>query len=165
MPLQITLVALGGALGSVLRYLVSVLAIRVASGAAPPAGSSTPGLTTVTPFPWGTLLVNLVGCLAIGLIAAFTAHRHAEGVTVTPFAALDRDAKLFFVTGVLGGFTTFSAFGIETLSLARDGSPARAGVYVAASVLLGLVLAWAGWTLGLRLAPSPGPGAPPVAPN
>lgn len=154
MPLQITLVALG----SVLRYLVSLAALRFASGRASPDAS--PGLSPVVAFPWGTLCVNLSGCLAIGLLAALTAHRHAEGVTTMPFAALDRDAKLFLVTGLLGGFTTFSAFGIETLSLARDGAPGRAAAYVVASVLLGLALAWAGWSIGLRLGAGQAP--PPV---
>jgi CrcB protein len=139
------LVFVGGGLGSVLRFLIAVLAFRAAG----------PG------FPWGTLAVNLTGCLAIGLIAGFTAHRHAEGVTVAPFANLDHSARLLLVTGLLGGFTTFSAFGVETIDLFRQNQPGKAAFYVLASVLVGLVLAWAGWRMGLRIAPP----APPLSPG
>lgn len=151
---HLALVAAGGGIGSVLRYLVSVWTYRIGPTPTPsPGAAAAPGIAPVVVFPWGTLGVNLLGCLAIGVVAGLTAHRHAEGITFTPFAAIDRDAKLFLVTGLLGGFTTFSAFGIETLSLLRDGAPARAATYIAASVLLGLALAWVGWTLGLRIAP------------
>ncbi len=139
------LVFVGGGLGSVLRFLIALLAFRAAG----------PG------FPWGTLAVNLTGCLAIGLIAGFTAHRHAEGVTVAPFAGMDHSARLLLVTGLLGGFTTFSAFGVETADFFRLNQPGKAALYVLASVLLGLVLAWFGWKIGLRAAPP----APPLAPG
>lgn len=149
---HLALVAIGGGIGSALRYLVSVWTYRLGPSQTPPGGSPA-GIAPLVAFPWGTLAVNLIGCLAIGALAGWTAHRHAEGITVAPFAAMDRDAKLFVVTGLLGGFTTFSAFGIETIALLRDGAPARAAAYIVASVLLGLTLAWIGWTIGLRLAP------------
>lgn len=160
---HLALVAVGGGIGSALRFLVSVWAARLSSEGAGAGGGvvggavapASPGIAPVVVFPWGTLIVNLAGCLAIGLIAALTAQRSAEGVTLAPFAGMDRDARLFLVTGLLGGFTTFSAFGIETLSLLRDGAAGRAVAYLLASVLLGLALAWAGWALGLRFAPAP----------
>lgn len=130
-------VFLGGGFGATARYSIALLAFRI----------SGPG------FPWGTLVVNLIGCAAIGVVAGLTAHRHAGGLSVAPFASMDHTARLILVTGFLGGFTTFSAFGIETTDLLRLGQPGRAAAYVLASVLLGLALAWIGWTLGLRFAP------------
>lgn len=131
------LVFLGGGFGATARYSVSLLAFRIAG----------PG------FPWGTLVVNLAGCAAIGAIAGLTAHRHAGGLSITPFASMDHAARLILVTGFLGGFTTFSAFGIETTDLLRLGQPGRAATYVLASMILGLAFAWIGWTMGLRFAP------------
>lgn len=131
------IVFVGGGLGAACRYLVAVLAFRVAG----------PG------FPWGTLGVNLAGCLAIGVIAGLTAHRHAEGVSVAPFAGMDHAARALLVTGFLGGFTTFSSFGIETVDLLRLQQPGKAAAYVLLSVLIGLALAWGGWRLGLWMAP------------
>ena len=96
-------VALGGAAGSVLRYLIS-LALPTAS------------------FPWPTLSVNILGSAAIGVAAGF---------------GLQGEARLLLVTGFLGGFTTFSAFSLETASLAER-SPALAALYILASVGLGL---------------------------
>lgn len=96
------LVALGGALGAVLRYLM------VASIGAPLA----------------TLVVNVLGCLAIG--ALFAALGPREGW------------QLFLMTGVLGGFTTFSAFSLDTLKLIQSGQTLQAIGYVAASVVLSL---------------------------
>ncbi|MGP1308922.1 MAG: fluoride efflux transporter CrcB [Phycisphaerales bacterium] len=135
-------VFLGGGAGAAARFVVGVALMRLAG----------PG------FPWGTLAVNLAGCLLIGLIAGFTAHRHAEGLTVAPFAGMDHTARLILVTGFLGGFTTFSAFGIETVDLLRLQQPGRAAAYVLASVVVGIALAWAGWRIGLRIAPP----APPL---
>lgn len=134
------IVFLGGGAGCVLRYFVSLAAYRLAG----------PG------FPWGTLAVNLAGCVSIGLIAGL-ASRHgapSQDGLPTPFAGLDHSVRLLLVTGLLGGFTTFSAFSIETVDLLRLAQPARAATYVLASVLLGLTLAWVGWRLGMRLAPA-----------
>ena len=124
-------VALGGALGSVARFAIAtVLAERLACT-----------------FPWMTLLVNASGSLAIGLLASLGAH----GVRVldTP------DAKAFLMVGILGGFTTFSAFSLQTLDLARAGAwPAAAG-YVALSLLFCLGGVSLGYALGGVLAGRP----------
>jgi CrcB protein len=86
--------------------------------------------------PIATLLVNVTGCLAFGLAAGWLARESDS-------------ARLFALTGVLGGYTTFSTFGAESVSLART-SPARAAAYVLASVALGLVAFGAGaWMSGL----------------
>lgn len=106
-------VAAGGALGSVGRYLLSLGVLAIS-----PAGWR---------FPFGTFVVNLLGCFCIGALAG-VAERHGvrEGV------------RLFVGVGVLGGFTTFSTFGLETWELLRRQEWALAGGYVAGSVLLGL---------------------------
>jgi CrcB protein len=113
-------VALGGALGSVARYAVSLGAVRWLG-----AG-----------FPWGTLLVNVAGSFAIGLLAALA--------TADGRPALGADARAFVMIGILGGFTTFSSFSLETLTLARTGALGAA----AANVGLSLVLCLAGVSLG-----------------
>ena len=92
-------------------------------------------------FPFGTLLVNLTGCLAIGLLLGFAEARDT----------LSREARLLLVTGFLGSYTTFSAFGWETYDLARSDEMLRSVVYVLASVTLGIVAVWAGANLA-RLA-------------
>ena len=107
---NILLVGAGGFLGAVARYGAACLA----------------GLLWKHQFPLGTLLVNLVGCFLIGLL--LPGERSLAG----------EQGRLFLVVGVLGGFTTFSAFGWETLHLWRTGSPGLAAAYVLGSVLLGL---------------------------
>lgn len=121
--LQVTLVAVGGALGSVLRYL--------ASGA---AHGLWPGLL----FPVGTLAVNVAGSLAIGLVGGLAETRHF----------LVPELRVFLFTGLLGGFTTFSAFAFESLGLALDAAWVRFALNIAAQLLLGLGAAWAGYGLG-----------------
>jgi CrcB protein len=114
-------VALGGALGSVARFACSGLAARwIGLG-----------------FPWGTLFVNVAGSFAIGLLASLAAP---DGRPL-----LGADARAFLIVGVLGGFTTFSSFSLETLTLARNGSAGAAGLYVAASLLACLTAAWLGF--------------------
>lgn len=93
-------------------------------------------------FPWGTLAVNLLGCLGIGAL--------------TGLAGGDRgwftdNVRSLLVTGLLGGFTTFSAFGNETISLFRNGDTLTAILYVLASVLIGLAAVWTGYKLGTVL--------------
>ena len=105
-------VALGGALGSVARYACSITAARWLG-----AG-----------FPWGTLFVNVTGSFAIGLLAAL--------VTADGRPLLGADARAFVIVGVLGGFTTFSSFSLETLNLARSGALGLAILNVAGSVVL-----------------------------
>jgi len=118
----LALVALGGGFGAACRYLLSGLLMRGTAGG----------------FPLGTLTVNLIGCLLIGLWAGL-ATRHAW---------LNGELRLLLVTGVLGGFTTFSVFGLESLQLLRRGEMALTGLYVGGSVLLGLVMVAVGWRLG-----------------
>jgi fluoride exporter len=107
-------VAAGGALGSVARYGVGNLARAIAPGWAPW-------------MPWGTLAVNVMGSFAIGLLFAWFAARPASDVL-----------RLGLITGVLGGFTTFSAFSVETLELLRSGGATSALVYIGATLALGL---------------------------
>jgi CrcB protein len=117
-------VALGGALGSVLRFAIAtVLAERLAH-----------------PFPWLTLLVNASGSFAIGLLASLGAH----GVRMLDTA----DARAFLMVGILGGYTTFSSFSLQTLELARAGAWGAAGGYIALSLLLCLGGVWLGYALG-----------------
>ena len=114
-------VALGGALGSVARYACSVAAVRWLGFA----------------FPYGTLFVNVAGSFAIGVLAALVA---ADGRPL-----LGADARAFLMVGVLGGFTTFSSFSLDTLALARSGALGAAALNVGASVLLCLVGVWLGF--------------------
>ncbi len=86
-------------------------------------------------FPWGTLTVNLLGCLLIGLVAGFAERT----------AALNADMRVLLITGVLGGFTTFSAFGLESLTLIKRGDWVPFLGYAIGSVTLGVLLVWAGW--------------------
>ncbi|MBL8878076.1 MAG: fluoride efflux transporter CrcB [Phycisphaerales bacterium] len=111
-------VGLGGMIGSIARYLVS-LAMHAALGSR---------------FPWGTLTVNLIGCAAIGAFMYAIEDRHQLPIAM----------RLFFVVGVLGGFTTFSAFGFETLELVRKSRLDLAAGYVAVSVIGGILAVAAG---------------------
>jgi CrcB protein len=116
--LQVVLVALGGAVGSVARYGVGVAAARWL------------GLAC----PWGTLGVNVIGGLAMGLLAA----------RVTPD---NENVRLLIGTGLLGGFTTFSAFSLETVRLIEH-QPGLAALYAAASLVLSVGACWVGLQLG-----------------
>jgi len=86
-------------------------------------------------FPFGTLLVNLLGCLLIGVLAGFAESRQVFGPQFRQFALI----------GVLGGFTTFSTFGYETVAMLRDADYLRAGANVGISVVGGLALVWLGY--------------------
>jgi len=112
-------VALGGALGSMARYGVNILAARVSAG-----------------FPLGTLTVNIVGCFAMGLLASMLALR--GGQHLAPL----------LLTGVLGGFTTFSAFALDTMVLWERGAALTAAGYVLASVVISLLAVIAGLAVG-----------------
>jgi len=128
MLVKLLFIAIGGGVGAVARWLVAGAAQRLA-----PSGA----------FPIGTLVVNALGCLIIGFLAAmFTAP---GGIRV-------REAhRLAILVGLLGGFTTFSTFAYETLTLADDGQLARAGVNVLASNIIGLICVWIGYRFGQRL--------------
>jgi CrcB protein len=117
--LKVLLVAVGGSIGSVLRYAASGLA---------------QDLFRNSTFPVGTLLVNLAGCLLIGAGSQLAEARGAFS---------DSSRALLFI-GVLGGFTTFSAFSNETFSLFRSGSPLLGWLNVAVQVLGGLGCVWLG---------------------
>ena len=123
-PAALLLVGAGGAVGSIARYLLATWTMH---SAAPQK------------FPLGTFVVNLAGCLAAGLLA---------GVAERYPGALSHEMRVLLFTGVLGGFTTFSAFGLETAQLLRRGEWPVASGYVGGSVLLGLALV----LLGMRVA-------------
>lgn len=103
-------VAVGGAIGSVLRYLSNVGAMRLIG----------PG------FPWGTVLVNIVGSFAMGVLMVVLAHK--GGMRFAPFA----------MTGILGGFTTFSAFSLDSFALYERGQTGLAVCYILGTVALSL---------------------------
>ena len=109
------LVAAGGAAGSLARWGLGGW-IQGTTGAA---------------FPWGTLAVNVLGCAAIGALAAFA-----------PRWGLPEPWRIGLQVGVLGGFTTFSSFGLETFRLASNGAPGRAALYVVATNLACLAAVW-----------------------
>jgi CrcB protein len=109
---RLAVIALGGVLGSLARYAVSLLA-------GPWDGAG---------WPWATMTVNIVGCLAIGVVATWTLA-HPDREWIRPFA----------ITGVLGGFTTFSAFALETGVLIDAGQVLTAGLYVAVTMVVGML--------------------------
>jgi fluoride exporter len=112
-------VALGGALGSSARYGVNLIAPRV-------FGSG---------FPWATLIVNVLGCFAMGYITAMLIARFPQ----------DRNMQLFLTTGLLGGFTTFSAFSLDFFGLMQRGEMPLAIVYAVASVVLSMIAVMVGF--------------------
>jgi len=114
---NLLLVMLGGAIGAGLRHLVGVMALAKA----PPG------------FPWATLFVNLAGGLAIGLLAGWFVRTGAN-----------EQMRLFLAVGLLGGFTTFSAFSLETWLMIERGQIGLAALYVAASVIGSVLLLVAG---------------------
>lgn len=113
-------IALGSGVGGVLRYALTLWMLRAAG----------------TAFPWGTLLVNILGCTFIGWFATMTG---ADGrVLVAP------RTRQFVTIGICGGFTTFSSFSLETLNLLHEGQTARALAYVGLSVGVCLLGVWGG---------------------
>jgi len=120
--LNFFIVGIGGFIGSVLRYLVAGWA---------------QGLSKSLDFPYGTLTVNLVGCFVIGFLGQLA---EARGI-FTP------ETRLLVFIGMLGGFTTFSSFGNDTLNLARSGQMFNALSNVAVNVIFGLLLVWLGRTV------------------
>ncbi len=116
---NVLLVGVGGFIGSVMRYLVGNYFHQ-------------PGRD----FPLGTLIVNVAGCFVIG----FLSH-------VVENYGLGSESRSFMFVGVLGGFTTFSSFGNETLKLARDNQMVNAFANISANVVLGLLAVWLGHLL------------------
>lgn len=115
------IVFLGAGIGGAGRHAVNVLAMRLFGPA----------------FPAGTLVVNVLGCLLMGLVAGFFAFR----------GHLPQEARLFLTTGILGGFTTFSAFSLDAALLWERGEVGLAALYVGASVVFSLAAVAAGLAL------------------
>ncbi|MCA1958902.1 MAG: fluoride efflux transporter CrcB [Nitrospira sp.] len=124
--IKLLLIGTGGFVGSILRYLIS--------GAVQTASQS-------IAFPYGTLAVNVIGCFLIGFLSEL-----AEGRGL-----FSPDARAFLIVGILGGFTTFSTFGNETMNLLRDGEWAMALLNVGAQVVLGLGGVWLGYILAYQI--------------
>lgn len=118
--IPILTVATGGAIGSLLRYAAVQLIMRLHPD----------------PFPLGTMMVNIVGSFIIGLMMAKYMQHDSE------------NARLFFITGLLGGFTTFSAFSWDALQMLQRGAFANAAFYIGGSVILSLAAVAAGFQLG-----------------
>ncbi|GGF83777.1 MULTISPECIES: fluoride efflux transporter CrcB [Rhizobium] len=119
---NILLAALGGAIGSVLRYLVGVFSVRW-------FGPS---------FPWGTLAVNVVGSFIIGLSVEMIARRFNASM----------ELRVFIVTGIIGGFTTWSSFSLDTMVLFERGAITAAAAYVIGSLVVSFAAVFAGLALG-----------------
>lgn len=115
------LVGLGGGIGSVFRYLTSVVVNRHFQ----------------TIFPWATLIANVLGCLIIGLLLGF----------IERYQLTNPGLKYFFITGFCGGYTTFSSFASENMSLFQSQNTGIAFLYIAASILTGLFAVWLGLTI------------------
>ena len=118
---HILLVAAGGAVGSVLRYLVGLWTLR----------SFGPS------FPWGTLTVNITRSFLIGVFAEVIARKFGASA----------EMRVFLITGILGGYTTFSAFSLDAITLVERGEPVTALIYVASSVVLSALAVFAGLAL------------------
>ena len=116
------LVALGGAIGSVARYKFGGWVLHQ---------------TAAWKFPLGTFLINVLGCLVIGVLAGLAVKEDY----------FSPEARVFLFTGICGGYTTFSAFGLETFNLLRRDEFMVAGSYVALSLILGLFALWIGFSL------------------
>lgn len=123
--IQLVSIAMGGALGAVLRYLVS-------NGVYSLFGRT---------FPWGTLTVNILGSLLMGFLYIFFVER----------SAVSTEMRSFVLIGLLGSFTTFSTFSIETLTLLEAGEVVSAGLNMLLSVFCCLAACWLGVTIGRQL--------------
>ena len=113
-------VGIGGFIGSILRYLIGGYIQQYSKS-----------------FPFGTLVVNLIGCFVIGFLIHISESRGLFSDT----------SKAFIFIGILGGFTTFSSFGNETINLARDSQMMNAFANIGANVILGLLAVWLGRTV------------------
>jgi len=120
------LIALGGALGTLGRYALSLLALPISGN-----------------LPWGTILINILGSFVIGLFGTLTLS--------TGKFPVSESWRLFVMVGLCGGFTTFSAFSLQTLDLIRDGSLTRASANIILSVTLCVAAVAVGHVLGASL--------------
>ena len=118
MTKAILLVGLGGGVGSILRYLTSVVAIKYFQ----------------SNFPLGTFVVNILGCLIIGILIGLFDKQQLP----------NPDLRLLFITGFCGGFTTFSAFAAENINLFQSGHSLAALLYIGASIFVSLFFVWLG---------------------
>ncbi|WP_425418345.1 fluoride efflux transporter CrcB [Oricola indica] len=118
---HLLLVALGGGLGASARYLTNLAALRIAG----------------PHFPWGTMIVNIVGSFAMGVLVAWLARRTGTSM----------ELRSFIATGFLGGFTTFSAFSLDFALMWERGNQWPGAIYLAASVALSILALFAGLTL------------------
>lgn len=118
------LVGIGGAIGSVARHALNHLIHQ---------------RTLTSPFPLATFVINVVGSMITGIIA---------GVLASERWHWPNDTKVLVIVGILGGFTTFSSFSLDTLALLREGHHEQALLNVAGQVLLSLAAVWAGYRLG-----------------
>lgn len=119
------IVALGGALGSGMRHLVNLVTLRLFGPA----------------FPWGTLAVNIAGSFAMGLFVELLARRFGGSA----------ELRLFIATGILGGFTTFSAFSLDVAVLYERGALSQAAFYVISSLVVAVLALFLGMWLGKSL--------------
>jgi len=122
--LKFTLVFLGSGFGGLCRYALSGLVQKLANGA----------------FPLGTLVVNVLGCLLMGFLTGGFSGR----------LLIREEYRIALLVGALGGFTTFSSFGIETFALLNDGQYFRGSANITLSVVVGLTAAWLGFRLAER---------------
>lgn len=122
---EIMLVAGGGAIGAACRFLLSGVVIQ---------------LVPVARFPVATCVVNLLGCFLVGVFLGMS----ERSVTVS------QEARLFLTTGFLGGFTTFSTFGVESLQLIQKQDWVIVAGYLSISIVIGIFLVWSGWVIGQR---------------
>ena len=119
--MNLVLIAMGGALGAVSRFLVGNVVSKL----------------THSSLPWGTFSINILGCLFMGFLMTVIMEREL----------LPAAWRLFLCVGLLGGFTTFSSFGYEALMLLMEGALVQSFAYAAGSVLLGLAAAYIGVVL------------------
>lgn len=117
---EILAVILGGAIGSLLRFLLS----RFINELLPKN------------FPWGIWAVNITGCLVMGIVAALFMHKYVHSTFL----------RTFVMVGILGGFTTFSSFSLDSLTLFNQGQVITAYLYILSSVILCLLAVFAGYT-------------------
>ncbi|HTR99583.1 MAG TPA: fluoride efflux transporter CrcB [Bacteroidota bacterium] len=120
--MNLLVVFIGGGLGAVARYLLQGVVYRFSG----------------TEFPYGTLIVNILGCFTIGLLMSSMEERFLATPTL----------RLFLTIGILGGFTTFSSFSYETMALLREGNFLAGGINVLSSVVVCLGATWLGLGLG-----------------